>query len=58
MLAEKDIEFSMDERLTGSAEIIRSEIVGGFIVEVIDEPTMSQWAISHIGHAQFFGCLD
>lgn len=46
------------QKLTSTAEIIRCEIVGRFVVEIIDKPTVTQRAESDECDAEFSACVD
>lgn len=45
-------------KLTCSAKIVGRKVVGGLVGKVVDEPSVPQWAICHVGHAQFPCSLD
>lgn len=46
------------EGLTLSAEIVRREVIGGVVVEIVDEPSMAQRAVGYIRHSELFGSFD
>jgi hypothetical protein len=41
-----------------AAEVIRSEIVGGLVGEVIDEPAVAERAVGHVGDVELAGGGD
>lgn len=43
---------------TVSAEIVRGKVIRGLVIEVIDEPTVSQWTVCDVSDAQLLCCLD
>jgi hypothetical protein len=43
---------------TCSAEIVRGKVIRGVVIEVIDEPSMSQWTVCDIGNAQLLRSVD
>lgn len=48
----------MCETLTSTAEIVRCEIIGRFVVEIIDKPTVAQRAESDESDAELFACVN
>lgn len=43
---------------TVSAEIVRGKVIRGLVIEVIDEPTVSQWTVRDVGDAQLLCCVN
>lgn len=46
------------EICTVSAEIIRGKVIRGLVIEVIDEPTVSQWTVCDVSDVQLLCGLD
>lgn len=45
-------------KLTTSSEITRRKVVGGFVVEVIHEPPVTERAVCYVGYSELFGGFD
>lgn len=48
----------LERRLTLPSEIIGRKIIGGLVLEFINQPAVAQGAVSHVGHTQFPRSLD
>jgi hypothetical protein len=46
------------EKLTLSTEIVWCKVVWSLVVEVIYEPTVSEWAIGDVSHSEFFASFN
>lgn len=57
-ISESHVVATGQEKLTGTAKIIRSEIIGGFVRKVIHKPAMAERAICNIGNAEIFGGVN
>jgi hypothetical protein len=45
-------------RLTSAPEVVRSEIVGSLIGEVVDEPAVAERAVSYVGDVELSGGIN
>lgn len=46
------------EGLTATAAVGGGKVVGTVVRKVVHQPTVSQRAVSHVGHAEFSGSVD
>jgi hypothetical protein len=45
-------------KLTGSAEVVLREVIGGLEGEVIHQPAVTEGTVRYVRDAEFFGCVD
>ena len=44
--------------ITGASKVVGREVVGGFVREVVDEPTVAERAVGYVGDVELPGGVD